>query len=497
MLLVFVCGAAAQSAVLTVDDDRVEFPDALFTDIQSAVDAAVSGDEVLVYPGMYTGTGEQVVDTLGKSITIRSVAGAGDTVIDGEQSRRCLLSSTNAAPQIVIEGFLMRGGSADGGGGVKVSGHAVTFRHCRVEHCRATEAGGGVLLSGSDSAFEWCEISENESDLNGGGMLVLHSDATMHNCVVSSNVSWYFGGGIWSDGCSFDFVDTDLVDNTTAHGGGGIRLSGPFETSTFDGCMFSGNRCEGLWSGGGGVYVYQSMAIFKNCEVSNNFAGGSSGSGGGVLCWESDSALVECDISDNEVTQEGGGVWANDCSPTLTTCDISDNTARFGGGIACKDHAHASLEVCTLSGNQAEEGAAVWCQQFSSPHLTACLVRDNLASAAGGGVYASTNGCNPAAGLTSFCHNLPGHIDGWAWQDFGGNCFEDTCEDVNGDGLPDACQCLPDFNGDQQVAIDDMLQVLDVWGCVACPVEDLNGDGVVNIDDLLAVMSLWGPCPDA
>ncbi len=494
LFVVTACTIVAESADLTVDDDLMDFPQAMFTDIQSAVNAASSGDTVLVYPGTYTGAGDQVVDTLGKSITIRGEDTTGDVVIDGEDERRCLLSSTAAAPSMLIERLTFLRGFAESGGGIKVTGHGPTFKWCSVRDCRASESGAGVVLSSSSAVFENCQVVGNEAEVNGGGILAMHSDAIFQNCSVTSNTSHYFGGGIWSDSCSFEFAGTIVSDNTTAHGGGGIRLSGPFATPTFEDCTISNNNCDGSFSAGGGVYIYQSVATFRNCDMTNNFAGGSTGSGGGVFCWSSDSTFVECDISGNAVTQQGGGMKAYDCSPTLTTCDLSDNSARYGGAVACQDHAHASLDVCRLSGNQAEEGGAVWCQQFSSPHLTACLARDNTAITAGGGVYASTNGCSPAAGLTSFCNNVPTHIDGWSWQDLGGNCFQDTCEDINGDGLPDACQCLPDFDEDEQVAIDDLLILLDSWGCTACPSQDLNGDGVVNIDDLLAVMSLWGPC---
>ncbi|UCD74087.1 MAG: PQQ-like beta-propeller repeat protein [Phycisphaerales bacterium] len=55
--------------------------------------------------------------------------------------------------------------------------------------------------------------------------------------------------------------------------------------------------------------------------------------------------------------------------------------------------------------------------------------------------------------------------------------------------------CPADVNDDNIVDIDDLFQVLGMWGtCDDCP-EDINDDGLVDIDDIFAVLAEWGPCP--
>jgi len=69
-----------------------------------------------------------------------------------------------------------------------------------------------------------------------------------------------------------------------------------------------------------------------------------------------------------------------------------------------------------------------------------------------------------------------------------------TSQDVNGNGVPDECECVADVSGDGMVNVTDLLALLAAWG-TSGGVEDLNGDGVVNVTDLLILLGAWGPCP--
>ncbi|MHC1579402.1 MAG: right-handed parallel beta-helix repeat-containing protein [Candidatus Alkanophagales archaeon] len=90
LLLVFTGVTAAKT--LYVDDDLLECPTADFTRIQDAVNAASSGDEILVYPGVYF---EDVV--LDKSLTLR---GVNHPTVNGEKN-----GITVRAAGCCIEGF--------------------------------------------------------------------------------------------------------------------------------------------------------------------------------------------------------------------------------------------------------------------------------------------------------------------------------------------------------------------------------------------------------
>ena len=71
-LLIF--PAAAASSTIHVPDD--------YATIQEAVDAAIDGDTIIVRPGTYF----EIIDFLGKAVTVQSEFGPDVTIIDGNQS---------------------------------------------------------------------------------------------------------------------------------------------------------------------------------------------------------------------------------------------------------------------------------------------------------------------------------------------------------------------------------------------------------------------------
>ena len=55
--------------------------------------------------------------------------------------------------------------------------------------------------------------------------------------------------------------------------------------------------------------------------------------------------------------------------------------------------------------------------------------------------------------------------------------------------------CLGDINGNQEVEIQDLLEVIVAWGpCTDCEA-DINQSGAVDVLDLLAIIENWGDCP--
>jgi hypothetical protein len=77
-----------------------------------------------------------------------------------------------------------------------------------------------------------------------------------------------------------------------------------------------------------------------------------------------------------------------------------------------------------------------------------------------------------------------------------GQILDGTLIDINGNGVPDICECLADLNTDSIVNGADISVLLGYWGQSGKGVVgDINGDGLVDGADLAMLLSSWGKCP--
>src|SRR5438874_68412 len=120
LMLALASGANAGS-VLHVPADRAT--------IQAGIDAASSGDTVLVAPGQYT----ENINFHGKAITVLSEQGAGVTIIDGGALDTVATFASGEGPSSVLSGFTLQNGRASNasfgnGGGVSIRNTSPTIQ---------------------------------------------------------------------------------------------------------------------------------------------------------------------------------------------------------------------------------------------------------------------------------------------------------------------------------------------------------------------------------
>ncbi|MDP6312040.1 MAG: right-handed parallel beta-helix repeat-containing protein, partial [Phycisphaerales bacterium] len=152
MMALLVCGVTT-AATINVPAD--------YTTIQAAVDAASGGDVILVAPGTYTGTGDWVINPLGKPITIRATGTPEETILDGEGARGVVQCAGGEGADTIIEGFTITGGSANYGGGIYCNNSSPTITGCTISDNTATYGGGGIFCEDSSPTITDCTITNN------------------------------------------------------------------------------------------------------------------------------------------------------------------------------------------------------------------------------------------------------------------------------------------------------------------------------------------------
>lgn len=163
-----------------------------FKTIQSAVNQAAIGDEVVLLDGTYRGPGNRDIDLGGLAITIRSELGDSNScVIDCEQSGRGFLFQSGEGKNTVISGITVTNGlnSAPGGGAVYCSNLASPhFSNCKfISNGGQPQHGGAVYAeSGANPSFWDCQFINNHAPGGEGGALFVES-ASLRRCFFNGN----------------------------------------------------------------------------------------------------------------------------------------------------------------------------------------------------------------------------------------------------------------------------------------------------------------------
>lgn len=210
--------------------------------IQQGVTAAVSGDTVLVAPGVYN---ENIVFVASNNgMKLISEAGPESTEIHSPSGGAVLQASreTGLDTSTLVEGFKVTGGTGgyDGeGGGVRLWGDNMTFRGNIFTNNTANE-GAGLYLEKSDAVVDGNLIYGNTSsgaDGNGGGIFcfadyggpyypVIKNNIIRNNHAAAQNTMVSGGGAITIVKVNAIIENNLIYDNTADDGVGGISLFG-------------------------------------------------------------------------------------------------------------------------------------------------------------------------------------------------------------------------------------------------------------------------------
>jgi hypothetical protein len=389
--------------------DGLSWPTA-YADLQQALTAAVSGDEIHVAQGTYKPTpsadrtisfnlkdGVQLfggyAGLLSPSPDIRDWID-NPTILSGDignannksDNSFHVLLGVGASATASLDGFTITGGNANGTVGQQGSG-------------------GGLYAQDASPTLTNCTFIANATTGSGGGMYT-NSSSTLTNCTFIGN-SASAGGGIYDGGSTaLPTVINCTFSNNSATTGGGM-YSYFFASALLTGCTFSGNTASRI---GGGMYNDSSSPTIANCNFSGNsagaiynsssassptltrcvFTGNSSFNGAAINTNGSTSlTLTNCIFIGNSATNQGGAVYNAGATISLINCTFNGNSAAVGGGGMYSASSLLTVTNCAFEGNTAPIGGGMYNFNSNPPKLNNCTFSGNTAFSGGGGIYNS------------------------------------------------------------------------------------------------------------
>jgi hypothetical protein len=189
-----------------------------FTDVQSAINASVTGDTIEIAAGTYSPSA--TLSLAGKSITMRGrvdKAGAPLTVFDGSGVRQILAISASSS---IIEGIRFQNGRAAAGGAMTIGGSSPQIVRCVFASNHATQFGGGVHSYQASPTYLQCRFENNSAIINGGGLYPVLSSSTFVECQISGNTAPNGSAMFLAGGCSCQtqIIATVICGNTNTSG---------------------------------------------------------------------------------------------------------------------------------------------------------------------------------------------------------------------------------------------------------------------------------------
>ena len=442
-----------------------------YATIQAAVQAAPAGATVRVGAGVHA-----PVDLSGKAVTLQSIGGSSNTVIDGAGTQRCVTMTTPAPGATVVLGFTLRNGSAVDGAGVRVIGSSLSLRDSVVRSNVASGSGGGIAVTNGTLTVVNCVIEDNAAD-RGGGVFVERagapSSAVIRDSSMLRNISVQPGGGVHNRG-QLTLQRATISANEAASGAGGVwSNAGPGVAVLLAESVFCLNSPQNI----GGAYeedpdapasrfgqdcdgngVCDVLETVPDCNANGSPDACDLADGTALDC--NDNGVPDsCDILTGSSTDVDGNGIPDDCKPDCDDDGLPD-AWELAQGLDADCNANATIDRCEIAKVPALDcdGDVVLdaCELASSPGLD--CDRDGV-----------IDSCQIAANAGL---------------------------DKNSNGRLDACELSRgDLNLDGTVNAADLSVLLAFWGVPGAPVGDLDGDGLVAGADLAIMLGNWGSTP--
>ena len=346
---------AAQARTIYVNGNGT----AEFTTIRAAVEAAASGDTIVVGTGTYTGTDTTDLLLAGTRLTIRSSnpddpAVVARTIIDCWVDDKAAYRLVDVGPdaELTLAGLTIINGSRTHGGGVVLSRDSIlNIVNCAFTDNTVLELGAAFLCTDSQATFRGCTFLRNVSAslLHGGTVYGENSTLTFKDCHFLENAT----NGITAINSRVTITDCTF-ENNVGHEGGAIYSHVPLGTETGD------------------------HLIVTRCEFVGNKA---RRSGGAIHSYAASPTISLSVFSDNVALVNGGAIYNHRCNtPSIMNSLFSNNRADgVGGAVIDFYQCYSEIVNCTFVGNKAPKGGAVASVRQSHPVISQSILWQNEA----------------------------------------------------------------------------------------------------------------------
>ena len=322
-------------AAATGADNGSSWSDA-YTDLQDALTAAVSSDEIWVAAGAYkpSGTGSRTATFQLKSGVAVYGGFAGTEATRTQRDWQAHLT--------VLSGDIDNNDACDAWGVVQTPASIVGFNSYHV-----------VTGSGTAATAVLDGFTITAGQANGSSILDKR------------------GGGLYNDAGNPAVSNVSFVGNTAGNSGGGAaNYTG--STPAFIGVVFHGN----VANYGGGMFSSLSAPTLTDVSFYSNIAN----YGGGLGTYNSDPLLTNVTFISNTATLSGGGMHSEkDSDASLTNVLFAGNAAEWGGGMVNDKASDPILTNVTFYGNVSRDALGGGLRNVSNsyPELYNCVLWGN------------------------------------------------------------------------------------------------------------------------
>ena len=310
-------------------DDGLSWATAKVT-VQVGLSAAAPGDEVWVAAGTYV---ERITLTADVAVYGGFAGNEADrsqrdwkanlTILDGNQAGSVVTVPANAGGTKRIDGFIIRNGKADSGGGIVCTGSDATISNNTITGNTAN-VGGGVYCTRGSPTISNNTIRGNMASAGGGGIRCTGGYATISNNTITGNTS-NGGGGIECRSGSPTISNNTITGNTGVAGGGGIWSSNSSPTIVNTIIAFNSS---GIRKTGSNLPVLRNNCFYGNTAYNYSDVTDPTGTDGNISI---DPKLLAADFGDVHLTAGSPCVDAGDDSMVQSGWVDMDGKIRVHG----------------------------------------------------------------------------------------------------------------------------------------------------------------------